>query len=140
MEERIQRLMQKLDLSREEAVALLNDDKDIDRGEKKDFDLNGEQKKVAKKMKNVARAVDAYGRKREREKKVDPVKQAIIENIFIALGGLLDREPSAITTENIIIRNDERYIDFTIGTEEFTIMLTRHNKNLKEKKSKEKEN
>lgn len=41
--------MKSLDISREEAIEVLQDDADIDKGKKKDFDLSKEQEKEVKK-------------------------------------------------------------------------------------------
>ena len=52
MEKQIQALM-KLGLSREEALQTLADDRDIDHGKPKDFDLSPEQMKNAKQYTKV---------------------------------------------------------------------------------------
>lgn len=56
MEEEILKLMTKLDISREEALEILEDDKKIDKGEKL-FELSKEQEKVAKNMR-ITTSVD----------------------------------------------------------------------------------
>ena len=45
MNEEIKKIMQLLDITEEEALELLEDDKKIDKGEKMDFDLTPEQEK-----------------------------------------------------------------------------------------------
>lgn len=65
---------------------------------------------------------DAKGEKKPRERKENPLKKAIIGKIFdffkVEYGDLMQ----------IHLRNDEKYIDFTIDGREFTINLVEHRK------------
>lgn len=72
MEEKIQKLMKSLNISRDEAIELMEEDKRIDRGEKL-YELNPELEKGAKK----ARQADRKQTTAKREKKPKPEKEEI---------------------------------------------------------------
>ena len=118
MEEKISQLMKTLDLTREEALELIQDDIDIDHDKKKPFDLTEEQEKNAKKMRMTGqRAVDAYGKVRTRERKADNDKRFLIDLI-----------QSVLTKENQVngldISNIEREINFKYNDRKFKIVLS----------------
>ena len=75
--ERIEHLMQVLDLTEEEAKQVLADDDAIDHGAKL-FELNSEQQKVAKKMRQADRKVSAY-KFPKKERKANNAKRAIMD-------------------------------------------------------------
>ena len=120
MEEQILKLMKSLDLTREEAIELINEDKEIDHKSMKDIDddLSESQKKNKKQYTTVKRGVNAYGKKTERELKPDENKRKIIDIIAKAL------EESGYA-ENVNITNVQKYISFSIGSENFEIDLKR---------------
>ena len=72
MEEKIQKLMKSLNISREDAIELMEEDKRIDRGEKL-YELDPELEKGAKK----ARQADRKQTTTTREKKPKPEKEEI---------------------------------------------------------------
>lgn len=72
MEEKIQKLMKSLNISRDEAIELMEEDKRIDRGEKL-YELDPELEKGAKK----ARQADRKQTTTKREKKPKPEKEEI---------------------------------------------------------------
>jgi hypothetical protein len=72
MEEKIQKLMKSLNISREDAIALMDEDKAIDRGEKL-YELPKELQAGAKK----ARQADRKKTETKREKKPKPEKEEI---------------------------------------------------------------
>lgn len=72
MEEKIQKLMKSLNISRDEAIELMEEDKRIDRGEKL-YELDPELEKGAKK----ARQADRKQTTAKREKKPKPEKEEI---------------------------------------------------------------
>ena len=72
MEEKIQKLMKSLNISRDEAIELMEEDKRIDRGEKL-YELDSELEKGAKK----ARQADRKQTTAKREKKPKPEKEEI---------------------------------------------------------------
>lgn len=118
MEEKIEKLMKNLSISREEALELLADDKRIDKGEKL-FELTPEQKKVAKKMTITTSAtktkVDAYGKKTQRAKKVDSDKELLVKLVVESLTSKI---------QNLEITNPEREINFTYNNRKFKIILS----------------
>lgn len=117
-EKKIVEMMKKLDLTREEAIELLNYDDDVDHNKVKD-NLTEEQKKAVKKYTKVSKAVNAYGKTVTRTRKADLTKQKIIEIIANAL------QSAEIDTK---ITNAEKYIDIVLNNEEYTINLVKHRK------------
>jgi len=79
-EAEIQKMMKNLDLSREEAIQLLQDDEDD-----VSVELTAEQKKVVKKMTQSDRKKETAPRKRER--KVDKTKKRLLDFFRIPLEG-----------------------------------------------------
>lgn len=121
MEKQIQALM-KLGLSREEALQTLADDKDIDQGKPKDFDLSPEQMKNAKQYTKVGtRKTSATPTKRER--KANPTKTLIIAELFKFFS-----ENAEISAENLEILNKERQISFSINSEKYELTLIQKRK------------
>lgn len=123
MEEQILKMMKTLDISREEAIDLINEDREIDRKKDSqvDDDLSEEQKKAKKKYTNVKRGVNAYGKKTERVLKPDENKRFIISTIAKAL------EECGMAI-NIEITNPQKLIEFSIESEDFKIDLIRKRK------------
>ena len=99
MEEKIQKLMKSLNISREEAIDLIEEDKRIDRGEKL-YELDPELEKGAKK----ARQADRKATTTKREKKPKPEKEEICSAMMDGL-----RE---LGVENFEIINPEREFIF----------------------------
>ena len=121
MEKQIEALM-KLGLTREEALQTLADDKDIDKGLPKDFDLTKEQ------LKNVKQYTKTGTRKTKntptkRERKENPTKALIIAEIFKFL-----TENDEISAENLEILNKERQIFFKCGENDYELTLTQKRK------------
>ena len=121
MEEKILQMMKSLDISREDAIELLQFDDDVDKNKVKD-NLTAEQKKAVKKYTKVSKAVNAYGKKTTVNRKEDKTKQMIIETIANAL------KTANIETKVI---NIEKYIDIILNDEEYTINLVKHRKGKK---------
>ena len=69
MNEKIQSLMKKLDISEAEAREILAYDEDVDKGKKTEFDLTPEQEKSTRKYRQAERKQTAYNFiiKKERE-------------------------------------------------------------------------
>ena len=80
-ESEILKMMKKLDLSRAEAIQLLQDDEDD-----VSVDLTAEQKKVVKKMTQGDRKKEVTPRKRER--KIDVTKQRLLNDFRVLVEGL----------------------------------------------------
>lgn len=123
MEEQILKMMKTLDITREEAIELINEDKEIDRKKMSDVDddLSTDQKKSKKKYTTVKRGVNAYGKKTERVLKPDENKRMVITLLAQAL------EDSGQITK-VSIDNPQKYISFSIGSENFEIDLKRKRK------------
>lgn len=120
MEEQILKLMQTLEISREEAIELYNEDREVDKMTKMsdiDNDISEEQKKAKKKYTNVKRGVNAYGKTTTRELKPDENKRLIISTIAKTL------EENGF--EDVEVTNIQKYITFKIGSEVFEIDLKR---------------
>ena len=112
MDKQIQTLMENLGITESEALEVLDCDKRIDKGEKL-FELSKSENEVARKMKNCARTVDAYGKTRTREKKADNDKREIMRL-------LLDRFDEYAPE----ILNEEREFLFTYNGRKFKITLS----------------
>ena len=121
----------KLGMSCEDALAMLAEDKRIDRGEVMEWDLPPEEHKKAMKYANsdekkkkapTAYKFDTSGKKR----KENPTKAGIIAELARFL-----TENSEYATENVEITNKERQIAFKIGENsyEFTLVQKRKPKN-----------
>ena len=113
----------KLGMSREDALAMLAEDKRIDRGEVMEWDLPPEEHKKAMKYANsdekkkkapTAYNFDTSGKKR----KENPTKAGIIVELARFL-----TENSEYATENVEITNKERQIAFKIGDTGFELTL-----------------
>lgn len=120
-EKRIAELMQTLDLTREEAIELIQEDEKVDKMTVKETesDLTAEQKQAIKKAKGGAKAVDAFGKKRVVERKADEDKRTLISLLYSTLHSADD--PSC---ENIEVTNPERQIDFKMNGRRFRIVLS----------------
>lgn len=119
-EKRIIELMQTLDLTREEAIELVQEDEKVDKMTVKETesDLTAEQKQAIKKAKGGAKAVDAFGKKRVVERKADEDKRFLIQ----ILKDVLSQNDDTITDINIT--NAERQIDFKKNNRRFRIVLS----------------
>lgn len=120
-DEEIDRLMDNLDISISEACETYLADKEIIESE--------EEKELTKKAtKNhvLSTIHQAKGEKKERktrEKKENPLKKEIITEIY----GILQKKLiNSKEFSNIIVTNDEKYIDFSIGERNFTVNLVEH--------------
>lgn len=112
MEEKIQKLMKSLNISREEAIELMEDDKEIDRGAKM-FELPDELKAGAKKARQAERKKSDTPVKRERKAK--PEKAEICSAMMEGLSGL------GIADFNIT--NAEREFLFTHNGTKYKVTL-----------------
>ena len=121
-EEDIQKMMKTLDLTREEAIEMMQDDLDIDRGEQKDFDLPAEKQKAVKEI--IAVGTRKTGEKVKRERKPNPDKREIIEivaqNLTRVCSENFDR------AEGITVINPERQVDFIYKGVAYSVTLTAH--------------
>jgi hypothetical protein len=130
-EKRINSLMKTLDLTKSEAIELIKEDEEIDRMTVKEAenDLTPEQKKVIKKAKAGAKAVNAvnaYGKKVVIRKKENKVKQALIAEIYDFL-----TKNSKNPIENCEILNKNRQIFFKCGENSYELTLVEKRKTKK---------
>ena len=110
MEEKIQKLMKSLDISREEALELIEEDKRIDRGEKL-YELDPELEKGAKK----ARQADRKQTTAKREKEAKPEKAELCSAMMAGLGELEITE--------FTVTNAEREFLFTHNGTKYKVTL-----------------
>lgn len=110
MEERIQKLMKSLDISREEAIELMEEDKRIDKGEKL-YELPDELKAGAKK----ARQAERKKTDTKREKKPKPEKEELCSAMMDGL-----RE---LGIEDFEVLNPEREFIFHKGGVKYKVTL-----------------
>ena len=117
-ENQVAKLMRLLDISEEEALQVIADDKAIDKGEKL-FEQTKEQKAVTKKMSAVGtrKAPTVYNfDTTKRERKKDSTKEEFIENLAKYLEDCV---------ENVKILNPSKLISFKIGEDTFELDLKR---------------
>lgn len=108
--------MRTLGCTREEAIALIQDDADVDRGIAKEWDLTPEQLKNQRKLANATTRKTSGTAKRT--KKDNPTKQAVIATVAEALAGY----------DNVKVTNPERVVDFEIDGVRYSLTLTAHRK------------
>ena len=106
--------MKSLDISRDEALEIIADDEQIDKGAKL-FEQSAEQKKASKKYTKVSKAVNAYGKKVERVRKADNDKRELIDILAESLAQLEIEH----TVDNI-----EREINLLYNNRKFKIVLS----------------
>lgn len=106
MEEKIAKLMKSLGISREEAIQLMEDDKEIDKGAKM-FELDPELEKGAKKARQAERKANAT----KREKKPKPEKAEICSAMMDGLRelGVGEFEITNAEREFIFHHNGTKY-------------------------------
>ena len=120
-EQLIEKNMRALRISYDEAAALVDDDLAIDRGERLAWEPTVEEERAMRKATKIVGERKKSSEPVKRERKEDAAKQEIIALVAKALG-----EDANI--ENIEVTNKERMIAFTIGAEQFEIMLTKKRK------------
>lgn len=117
MNEQIQKLMKTLDISEAEAREILTYDEDVNKGKKTEYDLTPEQEKNTRKFRQAERKHTTYNFAK-RERKPDFEKQDIINEIADFLSEKDDYDVS--------ILNKEREISLIIGSNNYSITLTKH--------------
>ena len=123
----IDKLMDKLDISLEEACETILSDREVIENE-----TVNELSKKATKNRITSTIHEAKGEKKERkarEKKENPLKKEIIKAIYCGL----DRYFSVgyedlCDSSQIIVTNDEKYVDLILADRHFTINLVEHRK------------
>ena len=116
-EKDIEYLMNKYKLTKEWAVyAWLVDEEYITDPTVEELEKKAKENKISR----DARAIKPKTERKAREKKENPLKKEIISIIYKALSTELNN------IHSILIQNDEKYIDLTIGDRKFTINLVEH--------------
>lgn len=112
----LEKTMKNLEASEEEALELWACDHDEVENE--------EQKNLDQKASKIKIDHGAGGKKRvdckPREKKVNAEKIAIIQSVFNAI------QTDFNNIQSISVRNDEKYVDFTLNGVEYTLNLVAH--------------
>lgn len=119
-DDEIDALVDALDISINEACEMWLSDHDVIENETVE-----ELTKKATKNRVTGTIHGAKGEKKERkarEKKENPLKKEIITKIYSVLKNF----------DNVIVVNDEKYIDFSVNGLEFTVNLVQHRKNKKQ--------
>ena len=123
-EKEIQNYMEKLGISREEAEQLWEDDHD-------DY-VSPEMAEMEMKAKQLKRYTKGETPKKRtpKKKEEDPIKREIISTVANNLSRCVFdtlEDPECFNEPHLIhVRNPERYIDFKIGEDSYTITLTKH--------------
>ena len=107
-------IVEKTGCSIQDAIDMIQADKDIDSGKRVAFDLSPEDEKAAKKYANSTEK-----KKTVRQRAENPTKRAIIAEMFAVLEDIAD---------NVAVTNPERMISFEIGDNKYEIMLTQKRK------------
>jgi hypothetical protein len=111
LEEKIQKLMKSLNISREEALEVIEEDKRIDRGEKL-YELSDDLKAGAKKARQADRKVTAPVKK---ERKAKPEKAGICQAMMKGL--------EELGVDDFTIKNPEREFIFSLDGVKYKVTL-----------------
>ena len=120
-EKEILHAMKTLDLTREEAIEMLQEDEAINRGADP-HPLTPEQEKVSKAARIVSTGPRTAQVKRERKEDID--KRRLIKLFYEALTNCDDVKMSADGECVVEITNAERQIDFIYNQRKFRIVLS----------------
>ena len=111
----VDKIMKALKCSRMEAEDIYEADRDIDRGERMEFDLDPEAEKQAKKLANVGAKKTTKSAKSAPKRKENPEKRALIgelANFLVDYGAVC-----------VNCTNSERQIAFQIGENDYELTL-----------------
>ena len=114
----IERNMKILDISREEATQMLEDDKRIDKGEKL-FTLTPEQEKASKKARQADRKKRTTVYKFDTSKRKKPENKGK-QNIVNALTSAVEN----LGAENLDVTNNEREFFFELDGMKYKVVLS----------------
>lgn len=115
-EKQIEKMMKSLDLTRDEAIALIQEDEQVDKMSTKEVnsDLTAEQKKV---IKDATKTTSKPHKKVKRERKVDETKKVLLECIEHALADEFDITASM---------ENEVALHFVFKNEKYDLKLIKH--------------
>lgn len=118
----IDKLMNKLDISLEDACETILCDMGVEEDETvEELTAKAQKNRVTS---TIHQAKGTKKEKKAREKKENPLKKQIIEAISDGIYAKLDT--FGTNNVNYSIRNDEKYIDLEINGRSFTINLVEH--------------
>ena len=116
MDKQVEKLMKALDITEEEALQVIEDDKAIDKGEKL-FELTAEQKKASKSARQGDRKPTVY--------KFDTSKRKRPENV--GKRNLIDAIQNALIevgAESMEVTNAERELNFVVNGTKYKVVLS----------------
>ena len=122
LDEAVERLMKSGQYSLAEATEIAIDDWRIDHGDRCEWEPTVEEEKAMRKATKVVGERKKSTAPVKRERKEDEVKQALITLLAAALGD------GDLEVANVEITNKERMIAFSIGEDNFEVMLTKKRK------------
>lgn len=122
---KVQKIMNLLDCTEEEAVDVIKTDNIIDKGGRTEYDLPIEQEKEIKKIYAVKdrMAKDKTTSQRGKVRAENLTKSGVISKLFEFL-----TENDEISFENVEILNKERQIGFRIGEDNYELTLVQKRK------------
>ena len=116
MDKQVEKLMKALDITEEEALQVIADDKAIDKGEKL-FELSAEQKKASKSARQGDRKPTVYKFDTSKRKRPENVgKRTLIETIQNALAEL--------GADGMEVTNPERELNFSVDGVKYKVVLS----------------
>ena len=124
-EEQLQLLINKLNITREEAIDVLHYDEQVNRGKATPYDLTDEQMNNVHKLLRKVDHVNARGVKHTMKQNIEK------EDTIYALANFLTQDDSKYCYDNVIITNKSREISFSIGEKDFTLTLIEKRKSKK---------
>ena len=102
--------------TKEQIIAELKKDKDFAECSAEELEEMAEMELKSQANRHYEQS-DTPRKKADRPKKVDEVKKSLIATLSTALNEV---------AENVVVRNDEKYIDFQIGADNYTLNLVKH--------------
>ena len=119
-DEEIDRHVEQLGISISEACELYLTDHDLITNEiVEELEAKGRNNRITA---TIHQAKGEKKPRKAREKKINPLKKELIQIIYKALFSEVN------DIHSIIVTNDEKYIDITVGDREFTVNLVEHRK------------
>jgi hypothetical protein len=116
-EERVTELMQKLKLTRQEAIDVISYDEDVNKNKATEYDLTEEQRENVKDI--MRKTEHRKSGNRVSGHRPNETKEAII----IELAEFLREDAQGQAYEDVEITNANRMIHFSIGEKEFDLQL-----------------
>lgn len=102
--------------TKEQIIAELKKDKDFAECSAEELEVMAEMELKSQANRHYEQS-DTPRKKADRPKKVDEVKKSLIATLSTALNEV---------AEEVVVRNDEKYIDFQIGADHYTLNLVKH--------------